>query len=300
MGSRDLRSKLRRSFAAASAAEAVAAPDDAVPATAAAETGAPDRREDLRARLLRAARRQAARGPVVVPGVEVTTEHGAFWLRQERYPLGHRHGRHALGELLAIAPPTLTVGGDATLCLDVRQCSFLDTETTGLSGGAGTTVFLCGLGFLDGDAFVLEQVFLRSFADERAGLMHVVERLAQRPMQVSFAGKSFDRHRLASRMTLHRLSHAMLDPRHLDLLHWARRTWRTQLPDTRLRTLEERCLGIARADDLPGSEAPRAWLDWLRDGSGEVDRVMEHNRLDVLTLATLLIELVRVNGARAN
>ena len=61
------------------------------------------RREDLRARLLRAARRQAARGPVVVPGVEVTTEHGAFWLHRERYPLEHRHGRHALGELLAIA-----------------------------------------------------------------------------------------------------------------------------------------------------------------------------------------------------
>ncbi|MGE0145679.1 MAG: ribonuclease H-like domain-containing protein [Planctomycetota bacterium] len=293
MGSRDLRSKLRRSFAVASGAEA------SVPAEAASEPQRADLREGLRARLLRAASRREARGPVVVPGCEVTTEHGTFWLRRERYGLDHRHGRHALAALLDLDSVLIPPASESATRLDVRTCSFLDTETTGLSGGAGTTVFLCGVGFLEADAFVLEQVFLRSFADERAGLMHVVDRLAQRPVQVTFAGKSFDRHRLANRMTLHRLPHAMLDPRHLDLLHWARRTWRAELPDTRLRTLEERCLGILRDDDLPGSEAPRAWLDWLRDGSGAVDRVMEHNRLDVLTLATLLVELVRVNNARA-
>ncbi|MGE3880217.1 MAG: ribonuclease H-like domain-containing protein [Planctomycetota bacterium] len=293
MGSRDLRSKLRRSFAVASEAEATA------PADAASAPQSADLREGLRARLLRASLRREARGPVVVPGCEVTTEHGTFWLRRERYGLDHRHGRHALAALLDLDSVLIPPASESATRLDVRTCSFLDTETTGLSGGAGTTVFLCGVGFLEADAFVLEQVFLRSFADERAGLMHVVDRLAQRPVQVTFAGKSFDRHRLANRMTLHRLPHAMLDPRHLDLLHWARRTWRAELPDTRLRTLEERCLGILRDDDLPGSEAPRAWLDWLRDGSGAVDRVMEHNRLDVLTLATLLVELVRVNNARA-
>ncbi len=80
----------------------------------------------------------------------------------------------------------------------------------------------------------------------------------------------------------------MLDPRHLDLFHAARRAWKHELPDTRLRTVEEHKLGFVRHDDLPGSEAPRAWLDWLRDGSGRVDRVMEHNRLDVLSLVALM------------
>lgn len=38
----------------------------------------------------------------------------------------------------------------------------------------------------------------------------------------------------------------------------------------------------------PGAEAPVAFLDWVRDRSGPVDRVFEHNRLDVLSLVTLL------------
>ncbi len=196
-------------------------------------------------------------------------------------------------------PPLATHHGDFTAwhrewmadeqtAAELAHCLFLDTETTGLSGGAGTTVFMVGLGFVDGEELVLEQVFLRSFAEERAALRQVAQRLQEHPLQVTFVGKSFDRHRLAARMTLHRLEHAMLDPRHLDLFHVARRAWKHELPDTRLRTVEEHKLGFVRHDDLPGSEAPRAWLDWLRDGSGRVDRVMEHNRLDVLSLVALM------------
>ena len=68
----------------------------------------------------------------------------------------------------------------------------------------------------------------------------------------------------------------------------ARRRWRDELPDVKLQTVERHKLGVHRVDDMPGSEAPVAFLDWIRDGSGEVDRVFEHNRLDVLTLVTLM------------
>lgn len=61
-----------------------------------------------------------------------------------------------------------------------------------------------------------------------------------------------------------------------------------QLPNVRLQTLERHKLGVHRPDDLPGAEAPVAFLDWVRDRSGPVDRVFEHNRLDVLSLVTLL------------
>ena len=44
---------------------------------------------------------------------------------------------------------------------DIRRCLFLDTETTGLSGGAGTVAFLVGVGYVEGDAFVIEQLMLR-------------------------------------------------------------------------------------------------------------------------------------------
>jgi uncharacterized protein YprB with RNaseH-like and TPR domain len=155
-------------------------------------------------------------------------------------------------------------------------------------------VFLTGMAFVersaDGDReLVLEQVFLRSFDEEPAALRHVARRLLERPLQVSFVGKSFDRHRLATRMTVLGIDTAgVLSPRHLDLYYLARRLWGEELPNCRLRTVEERRLGFHRRDDLPGSEAPRAWIDWLREGTGPVDRVLAHNRDDVLSLAALL------------
>ncbi|MBI5852558.1 MAG: ribonuclease H-like domain-containing protein [Planctomycetes bacterium] len=280
---RDLRSKLKRSFGVAQ------------------REPQPGTRTDLRERLARHARvlgersaRHATPLEALVPGgVEARNDAGSFWLCRAALPLSFVHGAHALARVRDVdfarlgSLATNTDLADASL----ERCLFLDTETTGLSGGAGTAVFLCGLAFVLGDELVVEQVFLRAFADERAALLHVAQRLRERPLQVTFVGKTFDRHRLAARMTLHKIAHAMLDPRHLDLFHLARRAWKKELPDTKLRTVEEHRLGVFRADDLPGSEAPRAWLDWLRDGSGPIERVFEHNRLDVLSLVALMAEL---------
>jgi uncharacterized protein YprB with RNaseH-like and TPR domain len=275
---RDLRSKLRRSFGA----DEGAAP--AVPVRSG---------EGLRAFLER--RRAQLAGPPRPPvaledGIEAENEGGTFWRRVRRYPLDALHGWFPLG-LVAEADWQLVAArakDPSMAAARLGDCLFVDTETTGLSGGAGTTVFTTGLGFVEGAEVVIEQVFLRSFAEEPAALRHVAARLAERPLQVSFVGKSFDRHRLHARMVIHRIESAVLAPRHLDLYHLARRAWKTELPDCRLRTVEERRLGLRRQDDLPGSEAPQAWLDWLRDGTGPVDRVLEHNRLDVLSLLTLL------------
>ena len=111
--------------------------------------------------------------------------------------------------------------------------------------------------------------------------------------QKSFVGKAFDRHRLAARMAVHRLRSRVLSSRHVDLYYMARRAWQEQLPNVRLATVETHRLGVHRADDLPGSAAPAAFMDWIRDGSGQIARVFEHNRLDVLSLVTLLARLGR-------
>jgi uncharacterized protein YprB with RNaseH-like and TPR domain len=46
---------------------------------------------------------------------------------------------------------------------DFRRAVFLDTETTGLAGGAGTAAFLIGVGWVDGDRFVVRQYFMRDY-----------------------------------------------------------------------------------------------------------------------------------------
>ncbi len=92
-------------------------------------------------------------------------------------------------------------------------------------------------------------------------------------------------------MTIHRVEAPILTAEHFDLYYLARRAWGRELPDVRLSTVERCRLGVRRGDDLPGREAPHAFFEWLRDGTGPIDRVFEHNRLDVLSLVTLLAVL---------
>jgi uncharacterized protein YprB with RNaseH-like and TPR domain len=275
------RDKLRRAFRVGAA-----------PAPAAPPAGTREQ-ASLRALLQRrlAQFTIAPREPVALPpGDELTTPHGTCWRRVLRYPLAHRHGDVALARAARLDGARLAAIGrhEPFAALRPEQCLFLDTETTGLAGGAGTVVFAYGLGFFDGGELVVEQLFLRDFGEEPAMLRHVAARLCERPVPVTFVGKSFDRHRIAARLAVHKVAADVLTPTHLDLYHVVRRVHGKQWPDTRLHTAEERLLGLVRRDDLPGSEAPAAFLSWIRDRSGAVDRVLEHNRLDVLSLVALL------------
>jgi uncharacterized protein YprB with RNaseH-like and TPR domain len=232
------------------------------------------------------------------PATDEVTPHGRLWRRELRYSLAGTHGVQRLGAALHLDGVRLAaLAKDPTFAtLDVRQCLFLDTETTGLAGGAGTVVFAYGLGRLVGDEFVLEQTFLRDFGEEPAMLHHLAARLVECPVPVTFVGKSYDRHRIHARLAVHKIAAPVLTERHLDLYHLVKRAHGATLPDARLRTVEQHLLGLVRTDDLPGSEAPAAFLDWIRDRTGPVDRVLEHNRLDVLSLVALLGALAGRTG----
>lgn len=231
------------------------------------------------------------RPKVALPeGEEAEYDGKRCFVRRLRYPLTTQHGAHALSVAEEADPHRLAelAGQPAMEGFDLRRCLFLDTETTGLSGGAGTIVFMVGMGFFTEDAFVLEQTFLRCFSEEPAALTHTATRLREYPHLVTFVGKSFDRHRIAARMAVHKVRAQLFSPLHLDLYYMARRAWKGELPNVKLQTVESHKLGLHRTDDMPGSEAPQAFLDWIRDETGAVDRVFEHNRLDVLSLVTLL------------
>jgi uncharacterized protein YprB with RNaseH-like and TPR domain len=286
------RDKLRRSFRVAKAAA-----DDVVAAPRALPTPAGDGGASASAatRAFLQRRLEAFRAPprpvVELPaGEELATPQGPIWRRVLRYPLASAHGRAPLAAVTALDGERLaTLAKDpAFATLSPRECLFLDTETTGLQGGAGTVVFAYGLGFLDGDDVCVEQLFLRDFGEEPAMLAHVAARMREFPVPVTFVGKSYDRHRIAARLAVHKVKAPVLTDVHLDLFHLVRRQYAKLWPDTRLRTAEQRLLALHRHDDLPGSEAPAAFLQWVRDRTGPVDRVLEHNRLDVLSLVALL------------
>ena len=96
---------------------------------------------------------------------------------------------------------------------------FLDLETTGLSGGAGTVAFLVGIGFFENGAFRTRQFLLPGFASERALLHAVAECLGDAGCLVTYNGKTFDLPVMETRWLFHRQPLAWTDLTHLDMLH---------------------------------------------------------------------------------
>ncbi|HEX6882294.1 MAG TPA: hypothetical protein VF530_02875, partial [Planctomycetota bacterium] len=99
---------------------------------------------------------------------EQASERGTFAARLRAYPPDHAHGDWQLGEVRTAAPSELAwLARDPALAeVEPARCVYLDIETTGLSGGAGTIPFLVALGTFqsgagDGGSFHLWQAFLR-------------------------------------------------------------------------------------------------------------------------------------------
>ena len=167
-----------------------------------------------------------------------------------------------------------------------------DTETTGLAGGTGTRAFMIGVADWRGEQLRLRQLTITTLAAEAAMLAAFAEWLREDSVLVSYNGKSYDAPLLNTRYRLARQRSPLPGLTHLDLLHPARRRWRGVWENCRLATIERQVLGVVREDDLPGSEAPRAWLDYLRGGSArDLRRVGAHNAQDLRSLAGLLLKL---------
>lgn len=180
-------------------------------------------------------------------------------------------------------------GGPDRQGTEGREWVYLDTETTGLSGGAGNLAFMVGLArWSDNRTLGIEQFVLARFDAESDLLDLLMQRLPRDAVVVTFNGKSFDMPLLRSRCALHKRNDGLAGLGHLDLVHTVRRAYRRFWPDCRLQTAEKSLLGLFRVDDLPGAEAPAAWRDWLRSGSTRaLSGVLAHNAQDVLSLALL-------------
>jgi uncharacterized protein len=176
---------------------------------------------------------------------------------------------------------------------DPEKWLFLDTETTGLAGGTGTYAFLVGLAWWDAGGLQVEQLFLRDFSEEHSLLHELAARLAERPVLVTFNGKSFDWPLLENRFTMTRAIKVPQLAAHLDLLHPARALWKLRLGSVRLVELERHVLdaerlGWHRGDDVASALIPQFYFDYLRGGSADpLAGVVKHNQMDLRGLAAL-------------
>ena len=203
-----------------------------------------------------------------------------------------------LKELSAVQDLDGTAGGTGVLSellenpaletIDLSNILYIDTETTGLAGGTGTYVFLMGMGWLAGDEFIVEQLFMRDFVEEPALLWRTAQLAGEYDCLVSFNGRRYDVPLLDTRLILNRLDGSLAAIPHLDLLQPARLLYGGIFDDCRLQTLERELMGQYRFGDIPGAEIPRLFFEYLSSGdAGTLLPVFEHNVLDVVTLLTL-------------
>jgi uncharacterized protein YprB with RNaseH-like and TPR domain len=222
-----------------------------------------------------------------LPGGEWRDERGAVYVH-ERLRSDVERRRHHWGTL-GEAPEKETEIRALT-ALGLEHALFLDLETGGLSS---SPVFLAGTMHWNGTDFVLRQYFARHYGEEATLLGALADATRGFEFLVTFNGKSYDVPFLRDRGNVHRVR-LTLPPRHVDLLHPARRRWKLELPDCRLQTLEYRVCRRRRVGDVPGDEVPGLYHDYVRNGDPyRLVPVFHHNLLDVTTMGDVLAALCR-------
>jgi len=222
-------------------------------------------------------------------GETIQTAHGRHFEAEKLYERHRRHGSADIGSLADLPEDLLTAvsGGSAPLA-SPSEWAFLDTETTGLSGGSGTCAFLVGIGRITPDGFRVRQFFMRDYCEEASLLDAVARHLARFRVLITYNGRSFDQPLLETRYRLNRSRPPFGKLEHVDLLHGARRLWKLRYESCRLVDLETQVLGFERDGDVPGALIPYLYFEYLRTGrAARLLPVFHHNATDILTLACL-------------
>ena len=256
-----------------------------------------------------ATRAEAAAAVAPVRSATSSLPDGAIQLAEilDARAVGNHHGEHLsvkkwFSEAIGHPAPDGAIDGAVLRLLapsalesasDPAQWLFLDTETTGLTGGTGTYPFMVGIAWWDAGGLEVEQFFMRDHSEELALLVTLAERVAERGVLVTFNGKSFDwplletRYRMTRRITVPALK------AHLDFLHPARNLWRIRLGSVRLAELEKHVLGFHRGADLVSAMIPQFYFDYLRGGAVEpIVEIFKHNQMDLRGLAGLASKIL--------
>jgi len=227
----------------------------------------------------------------VISGKFVSTPFGDSFIRENYFPRDYRCGEVELFQIFQSSAKTISslARDDRLKEIDINKTIFLDTETTGLAGGAGTYIFLVGVGYFEGDQFCVRQYFMRDYNEERALLSALNDLLANFKAVVTYNGKTFDLPLMESRYIMSGMKMSLKNPYHFDLLYPARRLWKRRLESCSLSTVEREILKVSRDDDVPGYLIPEIYFRYLQTKDARaIKQVFEHNLQDILSLVALV------------
>lgn len=232
-----------------------------------------------------------------VLGAELRPHHaGAYVLKRSVYPFTYDHGSVSLGSLqsnglLSLSAFTPEECDDR---VELSQLVFFDTETTGL-GGVGVVPFLCGCGSWTAEGFEVRQYTIPDYSDEAAMLEVLAREFGEDKWIVSYNGRAFDLPILRDRMIVNRIARQVPQAGHIDLLHGTRRLFRRRLADCTLTNIERQLFAFHRSGDIPGYLIPSVYFEWLSEEKLDMmPGVIEHNCLDIVSLAFLADHIARV------
>lgn len=227
-----------------------------------------------------------------IQGAVVENSVGSFVIKEQLYPYDHIHGDVILSDGISTGSISKTARIEpSNNALD--RMLFIDTETSGLSGGAGTFAFLIGVGRFAKEGFLLQQFIMRDPTEEQSMLLHLSNMIDKNTIFVTFNGKSFDIPLIQYRFIINRFPDRIRELPHLDILHLSRRLWRRQLASCTLKDLEDAILHFTRtSEDVPGWMIPDIYFEYLRTNDPkQIADVIYHNAQDIVSLAALFIHI---------
>lgn len=226
----------------------------------------------------------------VIKGEWLNDQFGDLFEVKNLFTYEYQHGKGVLKREV-IFSKIFNVTKIEDKLLRLEDILFIDTETTGLSGGTGTMAFLVGLGYFSQKGFLTEQYFLDDPSDEMELIIKLNSILLKYKILVSYNGSSFDLPLLKTRFLINRVEPPFIHFQHLDLLHLSRKLWKLRLPTLKLRDVETEILNFIREEEeVPGWMVPQIYFDFIRNRDARpLKGVFYHNCMDILSLAVIFI-----------
>lgn len=223
-----------------------------------------------------------------LPGIKRENSLGEFFYQEMSYLQDYNHGIVTFQGLTEKTTPINLP--DKKTSTNIKDCVFLDTETTGLAQSGGTFAFMIGVGYFKETQFHLRQYFLIEPSQEDAMLLDLLNLIEPFSTIVSYNGISFDVPIIKSRLRYHRLPSDIHKKDHIDLLKYARMLFRFQFNDRSLKNMEFNVLKFFRSEEeIPGYLAPVIYKEYLENKKIEkIEGVFYHNAMDVISLAAFI------------
>jgi uncharacterized protein YprB with RNaseH-like and TPR domain len=172
--------------------------------------------------------------------------------------------------------------------LDPFNLKFMDIETLGLSN---VPLILICVAEIKGSYIESSQYLLRDINEEPAVIEGYLSHIDDASVHVSYNGVNFDIPYIKNRAHRFRMD-CNLNQIHFDLMYPARNLWKDVLPNCKLTTIEEHIFNIKRDDDVPGAYVPGYYQTYLeKKNIGPLIPIIEHNRNDVISLASFLMKI---------